>query len=415
MNKLSFLKIDRSLFCENDIKAFKSIFIALLIALYQQTFQDPESSSYITLALWGLFHFFCLRGCILYYRQHSFDEISKYYYLLIIYFIIVGISYFDFFSKQNIALVLHQDLKYTLLFLTGTIFAQSKKNMTYFHFVMRILAILAIIMGIWALTHRSLSFTSDIARPYAGWNQNYYFWWVSGSCLFYWGYYALIIKKEKFLGYGVMLTYLILGLMFLKRSSIVHVGGMLMIYLLISKSNKVKTAFSVLFAIAMCYIVFRLAFADSYNVLWDLLMDRFNAVDNYAEFDRNLERDDYFQSADIKQLIFGNGIGHYHHHYIETMDWDRYFNGLHLGYANIWYKGGFVYCLFYLALYKRIYTKWKKGNLTSFDYVCMGVSASSLLSLFFEGSWTYTIDPFCIAAPIFYAANNHDDENVEYW
>jgi len=31
---------------------------------------------------------------------------------------------------------------------------------------------------------------------------------------------------------------------------------------------------------------------------------------------------------------------------------------------------------------------------------------SSFFSMFYEGSWTYTLEPFCISAPIFYTIIN---------
>ena len=81
---------------------------------------------------------------------------------------------------------------------------------------MKILGIFAIIFGIIAIF--LFDFSLDISARINTWTLSYYFWWLSASVFAYLFAYSRIMNKDKLIGYGVLIIYVILGILFLKRS-----------------------------------------------------------------------------------------------------------------------------------------------------------------------------------------------------
>ena len=194
-----------------------------------------------------------------------------------------------------------------------------------------------------------------------------------------------------------MITYVVLGLLFLKRAAVIDFAVVLLFYVIFAK--KTTGYFKPLLFIAIGVVILILYKGSFINSIFDLITGRFNF--DFDEFDRAIESNNYFARANFYDIIFGNGIGHYYDS-ISIRDKDEVLNALHLGWANIIYKGGVFYALYMLALYTCIVLK--VFHLPDDDYgkVCLGVAISTLASMFYAGSWTYAIVPFCISAPIFY-------------
>lgn len=372
-----------------DRKAYNSILIAVLLAVFYQTFHTYYSNS-MGIILSILIIIFGLRGWLLYYKWHSIHNWEKVFVTLIIYFLLIGLLHWGGINNHIFGLMLSQDLRYVMFFLIGGMFAFNN-NMKSFHQIMKILGIISIFFGIIALLTYSPT-EQNIDTREGTWSISYYYWWCSLACFYYWGYYVLFEKKDQAIGYGVMIVYVVLGLLFLKRSAVVDFAVVIAFYTLFApkKGGYLKPIIIVLFV----FVVFIAMQGTFVKTLYDLMMGRFGAA--MEEFDRAIEAESYFGKANTLDILFGNGIGHYY----ESMEGT--INALHLGWANIIYKGGVFYALFMVILYacviKRVFILPKDN----YGKVCLGVAVSSLISLFYAGGWTYTIIPFCISAPIFY-------------
>ena len=181
-------------------------------------------------------------GIIMYVYYFPTNTYTKWLLILLIYFLIVGISYGDFnpsFRGGDFMWLVTQDLRYVMYFLIGSIFAK-RKYMIYFHKIMQILGIASIIAAVFGLLFFDFSFKAITDRTMS-WSFSYYCWWLSTACFSYWGYYAIIVKKEKLLGYGVVLSYLILGVLFLKRAAFINVVVLVLFANLISNKYLIKS------------------------------------------------------------------------------------------------------------------------------------------------------------------------------
>ena len=379
-------------------KAYTFVLVAVLLTVFFQTFHTFLSNT-VGMFLSLLILVSGFGGWFLYYKTHSLNAWGKAFFALIVYFLIVGMLHGIRLSNHIIGLALSQDLRYVMFFIIGGMFAFDDK-MYYFHQIMKVLGIISIIFGFFALLTFNPSLQSIDTRE-GTWSISYYYWWCSLACFYYWGYYALFMKKDIAIGYGVMIAYVLLGFLFLKRSVVVDFTTMLLFYVLFApKKRGYFTPIAILSVIVLILLLFKGSFLNS---IYDLLMGRFEL--SMEEFDRQLEANAYFSNASIFDLILGNGIGHYYNS-VNIRDSASTLNALHLGWANIIYKGGVVYAIYSVLLYLSVVKCLIRLPKDNYGRVCLGVAVSSLVSLFYAGSWTYTILPFCISAPIFYTVTH---------
>lgn len=383
-----------------DSGSFNCIFLTVMLTLLYQT-AHTLMSNVINILISLLIICLGVYGWASFSSKHKIPGLLSSFAYIIIYLLVVGFAYGWSFTHNHIGLMLSQDLRYVLLFLVGGVFALNG-NMKYFHKIMKVLAVFSILFAIPALLFFDYSVAAIEGRS-GTWSMSYFYWWCSACCFCYWGYYALFEKKDRWLGFGTLFVYFFIGLLFLKRSPVIDLIVILICYNLLSGlsfSRIVKLLFVVFLLIGVTMLIN----GGLVNNLFNLMSNRFDVAP--GEFDRQVESTLYFQEASIINLLTGNGIGHYFYSYLIRNDASS-INALHLGWANLIYKGGIVYVLYYIILYvkiiKNVFTQKHKSNL---DKICYGVAISSLISMFYEGSWTYTLLPFCISAPIFYAALN---------
>lgn len=281
--------------------------------------------------------------------------------------------------------------------------------MIYFHKIMQILGIASIIAAVFGLLFFDFSFKAITDRTMS-WSFSYYCWWLSTACFSYWGYYAIIVKKEKLLGYGVVLSYLILGVLFLKRAAFINVVVLVLFANLISNKYLIKSTGMILtLVVSIILLVFmmRVFHFDAVFSFFDLLFNRFENIEELKDIDRIREWEAYYENTSGFQFLIGNGIGHYPFLQVSENFSIEKLNALHIGLYNIIFKGGVLYSIFYIFLYLKIFKKFFRFNaLSRYELVCLGVALSAFISLFYEGSWTYALEPFCISAPIFYIAQS---------
>lgn len=383
--------------------SYKCVFIGVILVLIHQTYQTLMPNG-IASAISILAVVFCSLGCFTYFTRHNLSGYTRWFLFLIMYFTAIGILYGSLFSKEYLATAINQDFRYVFLFLSGGIFADSYANMLSYHKIMKIVGYISIGLGVFAVANFDMSIESLSIRT-GGWSLNYFMWWASSSCFMYLGNYALYMKKDRILGFSVVFVYFLLGLLFLKRSSILTVAIMAMIYLLFKSGKRFKSIFNIglicILAIGMIFAFF----PGVANTMFELLFSRFREIGNIGEFDRVIESLAYYQEASIFQIIFGNGIGHYHLLSNPLFSERGILNSLHLGYNDVVYKGGVFYAIFYISIFFNLLGKARRRNLINFDRMCIATSLTFLATFFYEGSWTYTVLPFCVSAPLFYIVN----------
>lgn len=389
-----------------DLQSLKLISLSLLLVLFHQTYSMllfPSSSIFVNLGIIGL----GVLGCFLFLSRHSLISYTRWFLYLIFYFIVVGFLQ----GFGNLPIVLGQDLRYVLLFFIGGVFASNADTMSYFHWLMKWLGVISIVFGILGLVYFDITEIAITERS-GTWTISYFYWWASCACFSYWGYYALFTKKQKFLGLAVLLVYLILGALFVKRASLVNGLVIMIVYLIFDKGVKIGSYIKVLLLLASTVLLLYFIAPGVFKTITDSYTTRIEqATEDIDELDRNREANAYFESASTSQLVFGNGIGHYTE-YSGAINKDSFtMNSLHLGWANIIYKGGVFYVLFYVFILVAVLRKcFKAKKLNPYQLTCLGVSISSFISLLYEGSWTYTLLPVCISAPMFYLLSNNKNE-----
>lgn len=381
----------------SEKSAFNLMALSVYLGLFYQCFQTYVGSWSIPIFFGSLFlGIFGIIRILMIGRNRS-DIYILTFLLLIFYFIVLG---FVTGRKSDFAIALSQDLRYVMYFLMGAVFSLNERYMAMFHKIMVRIGYVAIILGVYAILHFSVS---SIALRESVWTDNYFFWWASSSAFAYLGAYALVKRKDMIVGLGTLAVFFILGSMFLKRSAFLDV---IVIVSLVALLNSNKPIRNILFlAVAsIVFIVLLQHFApEYYAVTSEAMFNRFDQIDDVSEVDRNIEAQLFFDRSSTIQLILGYGIFNY--------PWsiliERPLNALHSGWANIIFKGGIFYVFWYIWIYAKVFKGLlgirKKDGLYM---VCSIVALSALVSLLFEGGWTYSISPFCISAPIFYAARN---------
>lgn len=392
---------------------FKVTKWALLLGLF---YPIVNNGSTITNLISLLCTLLSITAIVLYYSISNRPKLSTltcFYIFVVLYMLIIGVVGGGFSGgRTHFMKTMSQDVRYVSLFWLGGLYALSDKYMVYFHKIMLLLARISVVLGLVALA-MLIQRGVFIARGVEETDVIYHLWWALICCSVYSGYYALINRSKQRVFLFVLLLYFVLGMAFLKRSCFVDVIIIVVFALfLLSRQGRLGKGFGMMafvgFIVMLVIFFFPTIFDDVFSSLFSRFSDTAEDVDS---FDRLVEWRVFQDNTTLRDRLFGKGVGAF-------LIYERYgkgeasvLNALHLGYANIIYKGGILYALFYIILYIKVIVNWfRNRKKTSFYLVCFGVAISSLISLFFEGSWTYTIQPFCISAPIFYAATYSGDK-----
>lgn len=399
-------------FSKKEILVYKIFFSSVILGIIIHFLSLLKGSVAVLTVLTSVLTGFL--GILIYFLNFPTNKYTKWLLFLLMYFLFVGISYGNFnpnFRGGDFMWIVTQDLRYVMYFLMGSVFAQ-QRYMPLFHKIMQFLGISSIFAAIISLVLFDFDISMISGRS-SGWNISYFLWWLSASCYSYWGYYGIVMKKEKFLSYGVLLSYFLLGVLFLKRSAFINVFLVVLIGYVLANRNFIKSSIrisSLLMFVFVFVVLLNQLFNSNTDIIFKLLFSRFSLIDNIEDIDRIIEWKAYFENSSIRQLLLGNGIGYYPYLEISNNVFLDKVNSLHIGLFNILFKGGILYLIFYSLLYMKVFqSMFNSRSLGKYEMVCLGVAISAFISLFYEGSWTYTIEPFCISAPIFYIAQSKNN------
>lgn len=335
------------------------------------------------------------------------NKVFYYFLVVLIYMLIVGImlSHGRWRSSESFGWFINQDLRYVMYMALGFSFA-SEGLFDRYHKMMQFLGVIALIFGAIALKNYKFDINLVASGNRIGtWDLPYYLWWLS-ECVYVYNFsYSKITGKSKVIGYGCLIAYLILGLLFLKRSCLVNVIAIIVIttQLKQTKKSSIKNNFKfllflMLFGITL-YFAYKLAQKNVgipyVNAIINSLLGRFENG-NLQSYDRSIEKNLYFITVSKISIITGQGLGNY----IIT---DRLINALHIGFYNIVYKGGVVFLIFWIYIIINVAKKiFIRKNLSEIELVCLATALSAFLSLVYEFSFTYTILIIGYATPIAY-------------
>lgn len=381
-------------YTRNEQVSFSLMKISVFLGLVSHCFQNHLGA--LSVPLYFAILVFGYAGIFLFLSGgHRRSAYVNSFLILIVYFCILGLSRGNL-SNFTIAVV--QDLRYVMYFLMGAIFAQEDRYMGYFHSIMKTIGVIAIILGVYAIMTFQFG---TIATRESTWSDNYFLWWASASSFAYLGAYALVAKKDRLIGLGTFAVFFVLGMLFLKRSALVDVIVIIILSVVVQSSKPIRNLIFTLTGVVFFLIILQRIAPEYFVLTEDALTSRFDNIESVAEVDRNVEAQLYFLRASLADIIFGYGIFNYPD--IFTPGEPK--NALHLGWANLFFKGGVIYVFWYLWLYSGVVRNLFRVRKSSELFrVCFVVALSCLISMGFEGSWTYTILPFCISAPIFYSA-----------
>ena len=375
--------------------AFSSIAFFVLISLICQTYNNTFAPV-IVKVMAGVSIMFGLFGVLYYFFTSKPLSPTKSVLLMMLYLLLVGIINGVIMTWG----VLDSDIRSVLFIICAAILGSSPNGMRYFHNLMKILGVLSIIWGVLGV----LSFFGggySIETREGTWTLSYFYWWASCATFCYWGYYSLLEGKDRLIGYGVLLAYFVLGMLFLKRAALINVVVLMFVYVIINKKHRLSNTLILISSLIVIILVLQHYFPNMYYSIEAALTNRFQSIQDTGDVDRTREASMYLKRASYLQILFGNGVGHH----VPAPLWEGdTILSLHIGWYNFIFKGGVPYFFFLLILFvKIIFNYINKKYCTKQMLVCFGVSVSFLISLFYEGGWGNTIITFCVYTPIFYA------------
>jgi len=326
--------------------------------------------------------------------------------LLCVYMMLMGLLNFSISNRSFVlGTLISMDCRYVVYWGIGFLLAEPN-YIDYYKKLMYFLGYLGTILGIIALIIYPYNIGS-IQNRLGVWSMSYYLWWLPSSVFAYNFAYTRMTGKNKFVGYGSYYTFLILGLLFLKRVALVNC---IFLFILSIFLSPVKTKISLrkivyVLVIIIVIVLTLLLFLDNIkqtdvykygSTIIDNLFARFED-DSFTDYDRANEATLVLNNSSKIEKIFGYGLGSY-----AVIDGHLY-PTLHTGIFNYLYKGGIFYLGFWIFLFiKFILLFLRKNKLSNYSLVCLMVAFSAILSSFYEFGFTHTIIPIGYATPIAY-------------
>lgn len=355
----------------------------------------PESIKYLLYAASLACGFFSI---LLGYAVCSNRNVKQYlglWILFIFYLLIVGLIQSGVYSEgTSVNIFLSQDLRFVMYIGLGILLAD------YFDDYVKMMSIFAfagIVMGVIALANYNFSYAGAVEGDRMGlWSLPYYLWWASESVYAFMYPYSRITNRYKIFGYGSLICYAVLGLLFIKRASLVNVFVVLIFSEILAnpsqKGNAIKFIFKISLVIgSVAFVAYSIPYSKA---LVQAMLERFGSQGNIMEYDRAREAAAVFAQMSFPDKVFGLGIGYY----IKT---SRTINALHTGFYNLIYKGGILLLLMYIyELFQTVKNFIRMRKLSEIERVCLCTSIAYCCCVFYEGSWSYTIYMLQYVTPI---------------
>jgi hypothetical protein len=321
------------------------------------------------------------------------NKICYWWIVVCVYMFLLGLIN-PYGGTRSLYILFKTDLRYCMYMMIGLCYA-TPQWFSMYRIVMKKLMILAAVFGIIALFLFDYNLNTILYRNNT-WTMPYYLWWLPGSVFAFALSEGAFGKTNKKICYAALGAYLILGILFLKRATIVNV---IFLYVLIffakvlkEHTNKKKLLQFFWIVIITCVLIFAVTKVPTVSNIANIIFDRFinSEIDSY---DRAAEAEMYFRGCGIMQIVTGTGMGITSHDY----------SSLHIGFYNNILKGGLVLFGFWFCIFiKSVASAIKIRRLDENQTLCLCVTISALLSFFYEMGWGPNIIAFGYAASIGY-------------
>jgi hypothetical protein len=331
------------------------------------------------------------------YFSYDLKILNTFWIITSLWMFLVPFLFFNYnYSVSNLYDGMVQDYRYVLFYYFAFIFASSSMEL-YYAKLFKVIGYASLISGIFSLLLVDKSFTS-ISNREGAWSIPYYLWWVLYCGVGYWFLKSFFEGKTK-IGYYLIILYLIISLFFLKRSGIVNI--LILVSLGFIFHNDKRRSLIFLSVLSLLIFIVIIYFSDLFNLIFARFDD---TAGNLDEWDRNLEIDEFFDKTTRFQLTTGFGINNYlKMNYIGQSDIPL--NSLHIGFYNIFYKGGVLYFLFTITLFVFIVKLWKYIHKDVEIKIGFVLGILFIMVHSYEGGWSYFPEHFFTLLPIFRAIN----------
>ena len=325
----------------------------------------------------------------------SIRSIQKFWTLTVVWMLFIPFVFYDYSLSPSVFYEgMFHDYRHVLFVTLPFFFIADGVNL-YYTKIWNYTARFALISGFIAILLVDKSFSSITLRE-STFSIPYYLWWVVLAAVSY-TYLRDFYSGNGRIGYYLMAIHLVLSFIFLKRAGIVN--GLLIIMLSFIFSNRFSR--TVVFAL----VLFSLALIVGmfFNSYLDLLFDRFlETGENLSEWDRNKEIDEFFETVSLSQWTMGYGINNYIRMTYIGID-NKSVNALHIGFYNLFYKGGVLYFLFTCFLGYKILGLFKYIKYNSEVKIGFIMGIVFLIGYSFENSWSYVPLHFFVLLAVYRA------------
>ena len=379
---------------------FLSLFNQVLVPLKIDRIQPYIAFSVVFTGLLSLF--FWLNSNGLSRLDKKTKVLFKWWLICLIVMASLPLVYYHTFKFSNayFGQGLSQDYLYVIYITLAFVFVDPLREKAVDSLFLRV-SQLALITGLIAIVISDVS-AAYISERSNAWTLQYHLWWISCAIFSYCYYNSFVNKRNKILGYAVLLVYIVFGIIVLKRAVIINSIVLLLGTLLLLQRSEfgrnskraivsIRLIISVSFVVAIFYLLI-----PSISIF---MHERFSTLfSDISDWDRRIEAVKYFENQNLDRIILGNGLNNYF--VIEINGKGLPINALHIGILNMVYKGGILLLLFTLMIVINLFKLAHSSSLPSEGLIALGIGFSFLVSLSYELSFGYPPIIFFYLVPI---------------
>jgi hypothetical protein len=325
--------------------------------------------------------------------SRSLKFIHSFWFNVVLWFLIVPFVFFE--SVENTFVEgMYSDYKYIIYSFLPFIFVTNTAH-KYYQKVFYYVSVVAIISGFFAILFIDNT-TIDVSDRNSA-QISYYLYWVV-VCIYPYMFLQDFFSKKGKKGYILLIINLVLSLYFLKRSGIVGTFYYSLTALLFSLEFKTR-----FFKYVFVFFFFLLSIFIIFPQRIDVIINRFDeSAKDLNSYDRLSEVDEFFSVVSDLHFFTGFGANNYLEMIYIGLD-DNAVRALHIGFYNLFYKGGIPYFLFTLFLLYKIIQLKKFINKDYEILIGFIIGVYFIISYSFENSWSYMPYHFFKLLPIYRA------------
>lgn len=336
-------------------------------------------------------------------RNISVNLILAIWLILIVYMVFIGF-FQSGFGHYDISEMGSQDLRYVMYIAIGLIMGYSEDAYSFYtDFMYKICFVIIILSIISICTYDyNMLYITGRGRGYL-WSFHYYVYWCAETLVRFCFVRSVFTKEKRLEGIAIFSIFMIYSTLFVKRASLLN--AVLLVFLCIlglkreNKLNKIRVFSFVLLLIFGSVLIMYALFSrvPYFHQLVLRMMERMSVSISSGGDGRLEEVQYYIQNASITEMIFGQGIGRYIYKEPRTI------NAIHVGFYDLFYRGGIPLFLFWVLIGVQAIKKWLgKKEISTETTINLVIIISVILEMGYGMSWTYSALPIGFATSIGY-------------